>query len=108
MGKCVRSAAKGKKLKVEFESRHPRPRLQRRFVIMSSEESQRTPGISRIDQPEKRTHGFFVRLRRKGKMFTGFFGDKSHGGRDQALEAAQVYYQKLVKKHEAATRKDWL
>jgi hypothetical protein len=75
---------------------------------MSNEERQRTPGISRIDQPEKRTHGFFVRLQRKGKMFTGFFGDKSHGGRDQALEAAQVYYQGLRRKHKATTRRDWL
>src|SRR5688572_16042498 len=68
----------------------------------------RTPGISRIDQPEKRTHGFFVRLLRKGKRYTGFFGDKGHGGRAPALKAAQKYYQELLKKHKAATRQDWL
>jgi len=68
----------------------------------------RTPGISRIDQPEKRTHGFFVRLSRKGKRYSGFFGDKGHGGRGRALKAAEAYYQKLLKKHKAVTRRDWL
>jgi len=33
----------------------------------------RTPGISRIDQPEKRTHGYFVRLARKGKILPRIF-----------------------------------
>ncbi len=75
---------------------------------MSNKKSQPTPGISRIDQPEKRTHGFFVRLQRQGKMYPGFFGDKSHGGRAQALEAAQAYYQKLLTQHKATTRRDWL
>ena len=67
----------------------------------------RTPGISRIDQLEKRTHGFFVRLRRKGKMYSGFFADKSHGGKRQALAAAQKYYQQLLKKHRPMTRQLW-
>jgi len=67
-----------------------------------------TPGISRIDQPERRTHGFFVRLMRKGKMHTGFFGDKGHGGKARALEAAEKFYRALLKKHKASTRSEWL
>jgi hypothetical protein len=68
----------------------------------------RTPGISRIDQPEKRTHGFFVRLSRKGKRHSGFFADKTHGGRSHALQAAQKFYRELQKKYKASTRREWL
>ena len=62
-------------------------------------------GISRIDQPEKRTHGFFVRLQRKGKIFNAFFADKSHGGKRRALMAARAYYQVLLRKHRPLTRR---
>jgi hypothetical protein len=55
-----------------------------------------TPGICRIDQPSHRTHGFFVRLQRKGKIHTAFFTDKMHGGRKPALAAAQEYCRKLA------------
>jgi hypothetical protein len=55
-------------------------------------------GISRIDQPEKRTHGYFVRLARAGKTHSAFFPDKTHGGQEQALAAAQEHYQKLLAK----------
>jgi len=58
----------------------------------------RTPGISRIDQPEKRTHGFFVRVARKGKIHSAFFTDRQHGGKAKALAAAQQHRQKLLKK----------
>src|ERR1019366_1450147 len=57
-----------------------------------------TPGICRIDQPSHRTHGFFVRLQRKGRMHTAFFTDKMHGGQEQALAAAQEYCRKLAAK----------
>lgn len=58
----------------------------------------RTPGISRIDQPAKRNHGFFVRLQRRGKTHSAFFTDQRHGGRKRALAAAQKYYRKLLTK----------
>lgn len=58
----------------------------------------RTPGICRIDQPSHRTHGFFVRLQRRGKIHSAFFTDCSHGGRKQALAAAQRHYRKLLAK----------
>ena len=57
-----------------------------------------TPGICRIDQPEKHNHGFFVRLQRKRKTRTAFFTDKMHGGRAEALAAAQQFYRKLLEK----------
>jgi hypothetical protein len=58
----------------------------------------RTPGICRIDQPEKHNHGFFVRLQRNGKIHSAFFADKKHGGGTQALVAAQQHYRKLLAK----------
>ena len=58
----------------------------------------RTPGICRIDQPDKHNHGFFVRVQRRGKIHSAFFTDCSHGGRVQALVAAQQHHRKLLRK----------
>jgi hypothetical protein len=60
----------------------------------------KTPGISRIDQPSHRTHGFFVRVSRSGKIHSAFFSDKKHNGQEQALAAAQAHYLKLREKLE--------
>jgi len=57
-----------------------------------------TPGITRIDQPSHRTHGFFVRASWQGQIFSGFFSDKKYGGREQALVVAQAFYLELRKK----------
>ena len=65
----------------------------------------RTPGISRIDQPEKRTRGFFVRLSREGRIYNAFFADKTHGGKRRALQAAQQHYQKLLREHRPISRR---
>jgi hypothetical protein len=62
----------------------------------------RRPGISRIDQPSTRTHGWFVRASfyeradgTYGPRHRKFFGDVSHGGKRRALQAAQAYLAKL-------------
>lgn len=55
-------------------------------------------GISRIDQPEKHNHGYFVRLTRWGKTHSAFFSDKKYGGQEQALAAAQEHRRELVEK----------
>lgn len=44
--------------------------------------------ISRIDQPDNNTHGWFVRIRRDGKSLSKFFSDKKHGGKDLSLQKA--------------------
>lgn len=58
----------------------------------------RRRGISRIDQPSTRTHGWFVRAdfhRRRdgsyGPRHQKFFGDATYGGKRKALQAAQDY-----------------
>jgi hypothetical protein len=66
--------------------------------------SSRRRGISRIDQPSKRTHGWFVRVgyheRRDGSYgprHTKFFGDASHGGKGKALTAAEKFVASVSK-----------
>lgn len=56
----------------------------------------KTPGICRIDQPEKRTHGFFLRAARQREIYSAFFPDKKWGGRAEALAAAVEYRRKLL------------
>ena len=48
-------------------------------------------GVSRIDQPHKRNHGWFVRVVFQKKLFQKFFSDGVHGGRDRALHQAVQY-----------------
>lgn len=72
----------------------PRQSIQRRILKTRSS----TPGICRIDQASRRTHGFFVRIQRKGKIHSAFFSDLAHGGRKAALAAAQGYHQEMQSK----------
>jgi hypothetical protein len=68
-------------------------------------------GISRIDQPSRRTHGYFVRLDYRKTpagyrpRLTAFFGDATHGGRKAAWQAAETWLAKMrrsLKKSRAA------
>jgi len=67
-------------------------------------------GITRIDQPDKKNHGFYVRITHKGKSHQKYFPDKGLGGKTKALKAAREYRDKLLSrmpkyKQEAASRK---
>ena len=67
-------------------------------------------GISRIDQPEKKNHGFYVRITHRAKTTQKFFPDKSLGGKSKALKLARQFRDSLVAKlprykREAAARK---
>lgn len=70
----------------------------------------RTPGISRIDQVSTRTHGFVVRLEYQRTAtgwrpkHTAFFGDASHGGKDEALRAAESFVRKVKRSAKAGTK----
>ena len=48
-------------------------------------------GISRIDQPEKANHGWYVRITKKGHTEQKFFADKSYGGRSESLDSAREF-----------------
>lgn len=53
-------------------------------------------GISRIDQVEKKNHGWYVRVTFKGTITQKFFADKTHGGKQKALKLAQDHRNALV------------
>jgi hypothetical protein len=54
-------------------------------------------GISRIDQEERRTHGWYVRVRFGDTTHSKFFRDSAHGGKDEALKKAVQYRNQLEK-----------
>jgi hypothetical protein len=47
--------------------------------------------IARIDQEEKRTHGWYVRVRYFGKTYSKFFSDGKCGGRYSSLLSALAW-----------------
>jgi hypothetical protein len=53
-------------------------------------------GITRLDQPEVATHGWQVRLQRKGVRFGRFFSDSAWGGREGALEQAVRFRDRIL------------
>lgn len=48
-------------------------------------------GISRIDQTERKTYGWYVRVRFNGTQRSKFFSDEANGGREKALEQAVLF-----------------
>lgn len=53
-------------------------------------------GICRLDLDRSGTHGWQVRLQRKGVRFTRFFSDENWGGRSAALERARQFRDRLL------------
>lgn len=64
-------------------------------------------GISRIDQPDKHNHGWFVRVTRKGKTYSMFCADKKCGGKAKALAEAKKCHKLLLEKYPPMSRKDF-
>ena len=54
--------------------------------------------ICRIDQESKRTHGWYVRVRFKGKVRSKFFSDKKCGGKNSSLLSAITWRDDTEKK----------
>lgn len=50
--------------------------------------------IARIDQDEKRTHGWYVRVRFCGRTYSKFFSDRKCGGRYSSLLSALAWRDK--------------
>jgi len=55
-------------------------------------------GITRIDQPDKKNHGYYVRITHKGKSNQKYFPDKASGGKKKALDAARSHRDKILSK----------
>ena len=66
--------------------------------------------ISRIDidEPNGRvgTHGYEVRVMRRGESHCRFFGDTAFGGKRKALAAARVWRDEIVSAHAGFSRKE--
>jgi hypothetical protein len=54
-------------------------------------------GICRIDQPSKKTHGWYVRVSFNKKQRSKFFADDRSGGKEQGLKRAVEYRNQLEK-----------
>jgi len=66
--------------------------------------SHQDQGIQRKDDPRRRTHGWLVFVRRKGKIHTRLFSDGVHGGRESALERARNYRDRYTQVYSGFTR----
>jgi|CXWL01.1.fsa_nt_gi hypothetical protein len=53
--------------------------------------------VSRIDQPEKNNHGWYVRVRREGATTSKFFRDSKYGTQAKALRGAIAFRDELLK-----------
>jgi hypothetical protein len=77
-------------------------RVPRKPTIINAENAMSIPppratyGVSRIDQPEKKNHGWYVRVTLDNKTSQKFFADKAHSGKQKALKAAQLHRDLLV------------
>lgn len=64
-------------------------------------------GISRIDCPERKTVGWYVRVRLNKVTKSKFVSDSAHGGKDTALEKA-VEWRNQLEKELGKPRTDWV
>ena len=60
--------------------------------------------IARIDLPGASTHGFQVRLQRRGIKYAKFFSDRIYGNPQGALDAARAWRNALIEKLSDQTR----
>lgn len=61
-------------------------------------------GICRVDHLPKNTHGFYVRVQRRGVMHAKFFSDVASGGKRKALKLAKEHEAELIARLDADTR----
>lgn len=58
--------------------------------------TKKATGLTRIDHPPRKTHGWMVRLKRGDYRVHEFFSDKKHGGKRKAKSAAAARYAELL------------
>jgi hypothetical protein len=56
-------------------------------------------GISRVDNPASRTHGWLVTIQRRGVIYRKHFSDGVLGGRNKSFAAAKAYRDDIVAQH---------
>ena len=60
--------------------------------VKKASKQKKYKGISRIDSDYNHTHGWYVRIRKNGKVKSKFFSDKKYGGIVKALMKARRHY----------------
>lgn len=60
--------------------------------------------IARIDLPDAGTHGWQVRIQRRGIKYAKFFADRVLGGTERSLEAARHWRNELLERLESRDR----
>ncbi len=58
--------------------------------------------LARIDLPGASTHGWQVRLQRRGVKYAKYFGDRIFGSPERSLQAARIWRNDLLRKIEAS------
>ncbi|MBU1059083.1 MAG: AP2 domain-containing protein [Proteobacteria bacterium] len=61
-------------------------------------EEQKCKSITRVDQEEKTTHGWYVRIRFLGEIKSKFFSDKKNGGSQMGFKKALAWRNATEKK----------
>jgi hypothetical protein len=64
-------------------------------------------GISRIDSPQKKMHGWYIRVRLNNVTKSKFISDLKHGGKEEALKKAIECRNQLEQKL-GKPRTDWV
>jgi hypothetical protein len=64
-------------------------------------------GVSRIDSPQKKMHGWYVRVRLKNVTNSKFISDQKHGGKEAALEKA-IECRNQMEQELGKPRTDWV
>ena len=57
-----------------------------------------TYAIARIDLPGASTHGWQVRLQRRGRKYGKFFADRMHGGTRESYRVARAWRNALIER----------
>ncbi len=63
-----------------------------------------TYAIARIDLPGSSTHGWQVRMQRRGVKYAKYFADRGHGGPRGSYEAARRWRDELIARIESEER----
>lgn len=61
------------------------------------ERSHKTYGIARLDVPGAGTHGWQVRLQRRGEKHAKYFSDRACGGSEEAFDEALRWRNRLLR-----------
>ena len=62
--------------------------------------------IYRIDHEPSQTHSWFVTVQRRGRVYHRHFADNVYGGKRYALDAAELYRNRLIARLRPMTRRE--